>query len=172
MHNAVVSQPASLFELSFTTNHGEVVPLARYAGHPLLIVNTASRCGFTPQYAGLEAIHEAYRDRGLIVIGFPCNQFAHQEPGDDAEIEAFCRDSYGVDFALSTRVDVNGRHTHPVFGFLKARAGGRLGSTIKWNFTKFLVAPDGTTVKRYGPSTVPDAIRADIEALLPPGGIR
>jgi glutathione peroxidase len=169
--DAAMATASSLFDLSFTSNEGEIVPLSRYAGRPLLIVNTASRCGFTPQYAGLEALHETYRDRGLVVIGFPCNQFAHQEPGDDAEIEAFCRDTYAVDFPLSTRIDVNGRHTHPVFGFLKARAGGRFGSLIKWNFTKFLVAPDGRTVRRYAPSTTPDAIRADIERLLPPPAI-
>ena len=115
------------------------------------MVNTASQCGFTPQYEGLQALHEAYRDQGLVVIGFPCDQFAHQEPGDDAEIEEFCRVNYGVDFPLSTKVDVNGAATDPVFAFLKEHASGRLGSAIKWNFTKFLVAPDGTTVKRYSP---------------------
>jgi len=162
----MTDDPRSVFELSFTTNHGEAVPLARYEGRPLLVVNTASQCGFTPQYGGLQALHEAYADRGLVVIGFPCDQFAHQEPGDDAEIEEFCRDNFGVGFPLSTKVAVNGRATHPVFAFLKKRAGGRLGSSIKWNFTKFLVAPDGTTVKRYGPTTSPDAIRADIEAML------
>ena len=154
------------FELSFTSSRGETVPLATYAGRPMLVVNTASHCGFTPQYEGLQALHEEYADQGLVVIGFPCDQFAGQEPGDDAEIEEFCRVNYGVEFPLSTKVDVNGKETHPVFAFLKERAGGRLGSAIKWNFTKFLVAPDGATVKRYGPTTKPEAIRADIEALL------
>ena len=154
------------FELSFTSSRGETVPLATYAGRPMLVVNTASQCGFTPQYEGLQALHEEYADQGLVVIGFPCDQFAGQEPGDDAEIEEFCRVNYGVEFPLSSKVDVNGKETHPVFAFLKERAGGRLGSAIKWNFTKFLVAPDGTTVKRYGPTTKPEAIRADIEALL------
>jgi glutathione peroxidase len=167
VHNLIMSDHSSLFELSFTTNRGETVPLATYAGRPVLVVNTASKCGFTPQYEGLQALHEQYRDQGLVVLGFPCDQFAHQEPGDDEAIEAFCRVNYGVDFPLSTKVDVNGKATHPVFAFLKARAGGRLGSGIRWNFTKFLVAPDGETVKRYAPSTTPDAIRADIEALLP-----
>ena len=157
----------SVFALSFTSNRGETVPLATFEGRPLLIVNTASKCGFTPQYEGLQELHEQYRDEGLVVIGFPSDQFAHQEPGDDAAIEEFCRLNYGVDFPLSTKVDVNGRATHPVFAFLKERAGGRLGSSIKWNFTKFLVAPDGRTVKSYAPTTKPDAIRADIEALLP-----
>ena len=157
----------SVFSLSFTTNDGQTLPLASFEGRPLLIVNTASKCGFTPQYAGLQELQEQYRDEGLVVIGFPCDQFAHQEPGDDAAIEEFCRINYGVDFPLSTKVDVNGKATHPVFAFLKERAGGRLGSSIKWNFTKFLVAPDGRTVKRYAPNTKPEAIRADIEALLP-----
>lgn len=157
---------ASIFELSFTDNHGQQTPLATWAGRPLLIVNTASQCGFTPHYEGLQALHERYRDQGLVVIGFPCDQFGHQEPGDDAAIEEFCRSNYGVTFPLSTKVDVNGRKTHPVFAFLKARAGGRLGSSIKWNFTKFLVAPDGRTVKRYASTTKPAAIQGDIEALL------
>ena len=156
----------SLFELTFTTLGGDDVPLATYEGRPVLVVNTASQCGFTPQYEGLEAVYREYRDRGLVVIGFPCDQFAHQEPGNDAEIEAFCQANYGVDFPLSTKVDVNGKATHPVFAFLKAHAGGRMGSSIKWNFTKFLVAPDGRAVKRYPPTTKPEAIRADIEALL------
>jgi glutathione peroxidase len=160
--------PASVFELSFTTNRGETVPLAAYQGRPLLIVNTASRCGFTPQYTGLQRLHEDYAERGLVVLGFPCDQFAHQEPGDDATIEEFCRSGYGISFPLSTKVEVNGKGTHPVFAFLKGRAGGRLGSSIKWNFTKFLVAPDGTTVKRYAPNTTPDALRTDVEALLKP----
>ena len=156
----------SLFELSFTTLGGDDVPLATYEGRPILVVNTASQCGFTPQYEGLEAVYREYRDRGLVVICFPCDQFGHQEPGDDAAIEAFCEANYGVDFPLSTKVKVNGRGTHPVFAFLKDRAGGRLGTAIKWNFTKFLVAGDGRTVKRYAPTTTPDALRPDIEALL------
>lgn len=157
---------SSVYDLSFTTLQGDRVPLARYEGRPILVVNTASQCEFTPQYEGLQAIHEAYADQGLVVVGFPCDQFAHQEPGSAAEIEEFCRASYGVDFPLSAKVDVNGKATHPVFAFLKKQTGGRLGSAIKWNFTKFLVAPDGTTVKRYSPATKPEAIRADIEALL------
>jgi len=156
----------TIFELTFTDNAGAPVPLARYAGRPLLIVNTASQCGFTPQYDGLQSLWVDYRDRGLTVLGFPCDQFGHQEPGDDAAIDAFCREHYGVDFPLSTKVDVNGRDTHPVFAFLKERAGGLLGSAVKWNFTKFLVAPDGQTVRRYAPTAKPEAIRRDIEALL------
>jgi glutathione peroxidase len=161
-----MTDESSLFELSFTDNHGQLTPLATWEGRPILIVNTASQCGFTPQYEGLQALHERYRDDGLVVIGFPCDQFGHQEPGDDAAIDEFCKSNYGVTFPLSTKIDVNGRQTHPVFAFLKARAGGRLGSAIKWNFTKFLVAPDGRSVSRYPPTTKPAAIQGDIEALL------
>lgn len=157
----------TLYDLSFTDNHGREVDLAEFQGKPVLIVNTASKCGFTPQYDDLQKLHEELSPLGLVVLGFPCDQFAHQEPGDDAQIEDFCRVNYGVTFPLSTKVDVNGKGTHPVFRYLKERAGGLLGSTIKWNFTKFLVAPDGTTVKRYAPKTKPSEIRGDITALLP-----
>jgi len=161
-----VTDDGSIFELSFTDNHGEVTPLARFAGRPLLIVNTASECGFTPQYEGLQALHRDYAARGLVVIGFPCDQFGHQEPGDDAAIDEFCRANYGVTFPLSTKVEVNGTATDPVFAFLKSRSRARFGSSIKWNFTKFLVSPDGTSITRYPPTTTPAAIRADIERLL------
>jgi glutathione peroxidase len=161
-----MTDDGSIFGLSFIDNQGGSVPLATFAGRPLLIVNTASECGFTPQYEGLQALHRDYADRGLVVIGFPCDQFGHQEPGDDAEIDEFCRSNYGVTFPLSTKVDVNGNATHPVFAFLKARARGRFGASIKWNFTKFLVAPDGTSIKRYSPSTKPASIRVDIERVL------
>lgn len=156
----------TLFDLSYTSNSGTVVDLAQYAGRPLLIVNTASKCGFTPQYEGLQALHAKYAERGLVIIGFPCDQFAHQEPGDDGDIASFCSLNYGVTFPLSTKVEVNGDGTHPVFAFLKGRSGGLLGSGIKWNFTKFLVAPDGTTVRRFAPTTKPEELDADIEALL------
>ena len=159
----------SIYELAFTTNGGEVVSLSEFEGRPLLIVNTASKCGFTPQYEALQALHARYASAGLVVIGFPCDQFAHQEPGDDATIAEFCRSTYGVEFPLSTKVTVNGRHAHPVFAFLKARAGGMLGSSIKWNFTKFLVGPDGRTVRRYAPSVDPLTLEEDIEAVLRPG---
>ncbi len=157
----------TIFDLAYTSNKGVEVQLATHAGKALLIVNTASKCGLTPQYAGLQAIHAEYRDKGLVVIGFPCDQFARQEPGDDSTIAEFCRLSYGVDFALSTKVDVNGSGTHPVFTFLKERAGGFIIDAIKWNFTKFLVAPDGRTVKRYAPQSSPSDIVADIKATLP-----
>ena len=155
-----------VYDLSFTDNRGLTVDLAQYEGRPLLIVNTASKCGFTPQYDGLQELYEEFGPQGLVVLGFPCDQFAHQEPGDDAEIEEFCRVNHGVTFPLSTKVDVNGKNTHPVFQFLKEHSSGLLGSTIKWNFTKFLVAPVGTTVKRYAPKTEPEALAPDIKALL------
>jgi glutathione peroxidase len=158
----------SIYDLSFTSNRGETVELAQYRGRPLLIVNTASKCGFAPQYDGLQALHDQYAEQGLVVLGFPCGQFANQEPGDDDAIEEYCRINHGVTFPLSTKVDVNGADTHPVFGFLKERTKGLLGSSIKWNFTKFLVAPDGQTVTRYAPKTEPAALVEDIEALLAP----
>jgi glutathione peroxidase len=161
-----MSNANTLFDLSFTSNRGEKVDLSQFEGRPVLVVNTASKCGFTPQYQGLQRLHEELKDEGLVVLGFPCDQFAHQEPGDDEQIEEFCQINYGVDFPLSTKVDVNGRDTHPVFEFVKDRTKGMLGSAVKWNFTKFLVAPDGTTVTRYSPTTEPADIRPDIEALL------
>ena len=161
-----MSNSESLFDLTFTTNRGEEVSLSDYAGRPVLIVNTASKCGFTPQYQGLQELHEQLKDEGLVVLGFPCDQFAHQEPGDDAQIEEFCQVNYGVTFPLSTKVDVNGKGTHPVFEFVKERSKGMLGSAVKWNFTKFLVSPDGQTVTRYAPTTEPADLRPDIEALL------
>ena len=156
----------TLYDLEFTDNHGTPVSLGDFAGRPVLVVNTASKCGFTPQYDGLQQLHEQYGPNGLVVLGFPCDQFAHQEPGDDAEIEEFCRINHGVTFPLSTKVDVNGSDTHPVFAFLKERSRGLLGSRIKWNFTKFLVAPDGVTVTRYAPTTTPDQLAPDITAML------
>jgi glutathione peroxidase len=156
----------TLSDLTFTDNHGQEVALSDFAGRPVLIVNTASKCGFTPQYDGLQKLHEEFKDKGLVVLGFPCDQFGHQEPGEDDQIEEFCRLNYGVTFPLSQKIDVNGKNTHPVFVFLKDRASGLLGAGIKWNFTKFLVAPDGTTVKRYAPKTDPADLTLDIEALL------
>jgi glutathione peroxidase len=158
----------TIYDLTFTDNRGEQVDLAQFRGQPLLIVNTASKCGFTPQYDGLQELHEQYGPQGLVVLGFPCDQFAHQEPGDDAAIEEFCRINFGVTFPLTTKVDVNGKDTHPVFAFVKERTSGLLGSAVKWNFTKFLVAGDGVTVTRYSPSTEPAALADDIEALLQP----
>jgi glutathione peroxidase len=158
----------TLFDLTYTSLAGEQVSLAQYVGHPVLVVNTASKCGLTPQYEGLQSLYAEYGERGLVVLGFPCDQFAHQEPGDNEEIGQFCSVNYGVTFPLSTKVDVNGKNTDPVFVFLKKQAGGLLSSTIKWNFTKFLVAPDGTSVTRFAPQSKPEALRQDIEALLAP----
>lgn len=161
-----MTEPASLYDLSFTDNTGRTVSLAEFTGRPVLIVNTASRCGFTPQYEGLQRLHEQFAERGLAVVGFPCDQFANQEPGDDASIAEFCSTTYGVSFPLSTKVDVNGPRTHPVFAFLKRRTRGLLGATVKWNFTKFLVSPDGQTVERFSPGTRPEQLISRIENLL------
>ena len=157
----------TIYDLTYTSIQGEQVALDQYRGRPLLIVNTASKCGLTPQYDALQALLEAYGPRGLVVLGSPCDQFAHQEPGDDAEIEQFCRLNHGVTFPLSTKIDVNGKATDPVFAFLKGRTKGLLGDAVKWNFTKFLVAGDGTTVTRYAPTTDPAGLADDIESLLP-----
>ena len=156
----------TIYDLSATSNHGDQIDFSAFRGHPMLIVNTASKCGFAPQFDGLQALHERYGPQGLVVIGFPCNQFAHQEPLDDAGIEEFCRVNFGVTFALTTKVDVNGKGTHPVFAFLKEHSNGKFGSAIKWNFTKFLVAPDGISVKRYASNTEPAKLVGDIELLL------
>lgn len=156
----------TIYDLSYTSNRGQQVALDQYRGQPLLIVNTASKCGLTPQYEALEELHKRYADQGLVVIGFPCDQFAHQEPGDDAAIEQFCTLNYGVTFPLSTKVDVNGGNADPVIEFVKQRTKGLLGGMVKWNFTKFLVAPDGMTVTRYAPTTDPAELVDDIEGLL------
>ena len=146
---------------------GAPLHLADFAGKVLLIVNTASHCGFTPQYAGLQRLHETYGPRGLVVIGFPCNQFGAQEPGSAAEIAGFCQRNYGVDFVLAEKVDVNGSGAHPLFHHLTAALPGVLGSeAIKWNFTKFLVDRNGRPVSRHAPTTSPAAMARDIEALL------
>jgi glutathione peroxidase len=155
-----------LYDLSVTTIDGQTRPMAEYRGRVLLIVNVASRCGFTPQYAGLESLYRRYRDRGFVVLGFPCNQFGGQEPGTEAEIERFCA-SYDVTFPLFAKIEVNGARTHPLYQFLKAARRGVLGtSSIKWNFTKFLVSPTGDVVRRYAPSARPEQLDADVEALL------
>jgi glutathione peroxidase len=157
---------SNIYDLSFVNNRGENVSLADYSGKPILVVNTASKCGFTPQYEGLQKLHEEFRSQGLIVLGFPCDQFAHQEPGDDAQIDEFCKVNYGVDFPLSQKVNVNGKDAHPVFQFLKSRSKGLLGGGVKWNFTKFLVGRNGEVLGRYAPTTKPEALEADIEKAL------
>ena len=159
------------YDFSAPLLSGETVGLDRFRGQVLLVVNTASQCGFTPQYKGLQALHERYHGRGFSVLGFPCNQFGRQEPGSAAEIAAFCERDYGVTFPMFARVDVNGPGAHPLFRYLKSRARGLLWTQrIKWNFTKFLVARDGRVVRRYGPAAAPERIAADIEALLADGG--
>ena len=156
-----------IFSESVRTIDGKDVTLADWRGQVLLIVNTASKCGFTPQYEGLEALQKQYANKGFSVLGFPCNQFGAQEPGDEAEIANFCKLTYDVDFPMFAKVDVNGDKTHPLFKALKSAAPGLLGSeAVKWNFTKFLVDRNGNVVDRFAPTTKPDAIAADIEKLL------
>jgi len=155
------------YDFNATALDGQPVDLQRYRGKALLIVNTASACGFTPQYQGLEALQRRYADEGLVVLGFPCNQFGHQEPGDEAAIGAFCEKNYGVTFPMFAKVDVNGADADPLFTALKKQAPGFLGTGgIKWNFTKFLVDRSGKVVERYAPTTKPEAIEADIAKLL------
>jgi glutathione peroxidase len=156
----------TLSDFSATTLSGEDRSLSDYAGQVVLVVNTASECGFTPQLEGLERLHRDHADQGLVVLGFPCNQFGGQEPGDEEQIGAFCQRNYGVTFPLFAKVDVNGDAAHPLFDWLTSEKGGLLGSSIKWNFTKFLVGRDGRVIQRYGSTTVPEAITADIEAAL------
>jgi glutathione peroxidase len=157
----------SIHTLGYTNNKGESVSLKDYAGKVVLIVNTASKCGFTPQYQGLESLYKKYKDQGFEIIGFPCDQFGGQEPGSDNDIEQFCELNFGVSFPLSTKIDVNGDNTHPIFDFLKKGAPGILGSKrIKWNFTKFLVSQDGSVLKRYATATKPSAIDSDIATAL------
>jgi glutathione peroxidase len=155
------------FDFAATDIDGQPRPLADYAGKVLLIVNVASKCGFTPQYEGLEELWRAYRDRGLVVLGFPCDQFGHQEPGDEAEIRNFCSLTYDVDFPLFSKIDVNGSNAHPLWQWLKEEKSGLLGiGAIKWNFTKFLVGRDGKVIKRYAPTDEPKSLAKDIEAAL------
>jgi glutathione peroxidase len=157
----------NVFDFTANSLDGQPVSLDRFRGKVLLIVNTASACGFTPQYKGLEALHQTYGARGLAVLGFPCNQFGKQEPGTEAEIGAFCEKNYGVSFPLFAKVDVNGDDAHPLFKHLKGEKPGVLGTeAIKWNFTKFLVGRDGEVVKRYAPATTPEDIAGDIDRLL------
>ncbi len=146
---------------------GAPVDLAQYKGKVVLIVNTASKCGFTPQYKGLEQVYQQFKDQGAVVLGFPCNQFGGQEPGAEEEIGAFCEKNYGVSFPLFAKIDVNGDQAHPLFQHLKKAAPGLLGTeAIKWNFTKFLIKKDGKVYKRYAPSTTPQELVGDIEKLL------
>jgi len=157
----------TIFDFKADSLTGAPVNLEQYRGKVLLIVNTASKCGFTPQYQGLEAVYRQFRDKGVEVLGFPCNQFGKQEPGDASQIGEFCEKNYGVTFPMFAKIDVNGDAAHPLFRHLKKEATGLLGSqAIKWNFTKFLVKKDGTVYKRYAPRTEPKELMADIEKLL------
>lgn len=158
---------STAFDFSAIGIDGNEQPLAQWRGKVLLIVNVASRCGFTPQYAGLQQLWQDYRERGLVVLGFPCNQFGQQEPDDEARIGEFCRLDYGVDFPMFAKVRVNGADAHPLWQWLKSQKAGFLGTeAIKWNFSKFLVGRDGQVIDRYAPNTAPESLRADIEAAL------
>ena len=158
---------ASVYDFTAETIAGASKPLSAYRGQVLLIVNTASKCGFTPQYEGLETLHETYAEQGLAVLGFPCNQFGAQEPGDAAEIANFCSLTYDVTFPMFAKIEVNGEGTHPLYRYLKHEAKGVLGTErIKWNFTKFLIDRDGKVVARYAPTAKPEALKPAIEKLL------
>ena len=156
----------TLSDFTATTIDGEEKPLSAYDGQVALVVNTASQCGFTPQFEGLEALHAKYADQGLAVLGFPCNQFGEQDPGSNDEIGAFCQKNYGVSFPMFEKVDVNGDTAHPLYQWLRTEKKGLLGEKIKWNFTKFLVGRDGQVIKRYGSTTKPEKIADDIEKAL------
>ena len=157
---------ASAYDFTATDIDGNTVDLAEFRGRPLLIVNTASKCGFTPQYKGLEELSKTYADSGLVVLGFPCDQFTHQEPGDEAEIKSFCSLTYDVSFPMFAKVDVNGSDAHPLFAWLREQKSGVLGNRIKWNFTKFLVNKKGQVVARFEPTTSFDVIAKAIEEWL------
>ena len=158
---------ATLYDFSANSIQGKNVSLKHYQGKAMLIVNTASACGFTPQFGGLEALHQSYGAKGLVVLGFPCNQFGAQDSGSNGEIAEFCQMNYGVSFPMMEKIDVNGAGQHPLYQWLSAEAPGLLGSkAIKWNFTKFLVGKDGTVIKRYAPTDTPESMAKDIEAAL------
>ncbi len=157
----------SIYDLDVTTIDGQPHKMETYRGKTLLVVNVASQCGYTPQYAGLQALYEQYKDKGFMVLGFPCNQFGRQEPGDEGEIQRFCSLTYQVTFPLFAKVDVNGTDAHPLFQHLKAEQKGPRGEeAIQWNFTKFLVGPDGAVLKRYGSADTPERIGTELAALL------
>ncbi|WP_308192606.1 glutathione peroxidase [Nocardioides sp. CFH 31398] len=156
----------TLTDFSARTLTGEERDLSAYHGQVVLVVNTASQCGFTPQYEGLEKLYQAYGEQGFVVLGFPSNQFGGQEPGSDDEIGSFCQKNYGVSFPMFSKIDVNGPEAHPLYQWLKGEKGGVLGDKIKWNFTKFLVGKDGKVVKRYGSTTKPEKIAGDVEREL------
>ncbi|HEX2634408.1 MAG TPA: glutathione peroxidase [Bradyrhizobium sp.] len=155
-----------IYDFTATTLAGEQLPLKTFDGQVLLIVNTASACGFTPQYRGLEALQKELGPRGFSVLGFPCNQFGNQEPGDASQIERFCESNYQISFPMFAKIEVNGGNAHPLYQYLKQAKSGLLGSSIKWNFTKFLVDRSGTVVARHAPTATPERLKKEIEALL------
>jgi glutathione peroxidase len=157
----------TIHDFSATSIDGLERQLVDYKGKVVLVVNTASQCGFTGQYKGLEQLYRTYADRGLVVLGFPCDQFGHQEPGDEEEIATFCERNFGVTFPLFSKIDVNGPDAHPLYQWLRSEKGGLVGDKIRWNFTKFLIDTEGKVVERYGSKTTPAQIADDIEALLP-----
>lgn len=157
----------NIYDFESRTIDGRVLKLDAYRGRALLIVNVASKCGFTPQYEGLEALYRKYCDRGFAVLGFPCNQFGHQEPGNEAEIQQFCSTNYSVSFPMFAKIEVNGAHAHPLYQYLKREQRGVMGTeAIKWNFTKFLIDKTGEPVRRYAPTDTPESIEKDLAVLL------
>lgn len=157
---------ATIYDFKALTSKGKELDFSQFEGKVLLIVNTASKCGFTPQFEGLEELNKKYKEQGLVIIGFPCNQFGNQDPGGDEEISGFCQLNYGVSFQIMKKVDVNGKNADPIFKYLKKEAGGFMTDAIKWNFTKFLVSRDGKTIKRYAPITAPKKLMNDIDKFL------
>src|SRR5574344_1350549 len=157
---------ATIYDFKALTSKGEELDFKDFEGKVLLIVNTASKCGFTPQFDGLEALNQKYKDRGLVVIGFPCNQFMNQDPGSDEEISGFCQLNFGVTFQMMKKVDVNGENAHPIFKYLKKETGGFITDAVKWNFTKFLISRDGQSIERFAPITAPSNMEKAIEKLL------
>ena len=156
----------TIYDYKALTSNGEVLDFNQFRGKVLLIVNTASKCGFTPQFSGLEDLNQRYKDKGLVVIGFPCNQFASQDPGSDEEISNFCKVNYGVTFQMMKKIDVNGPNESPIYRYLKDKTKNILGEDIKWNFTKFLISADGKKIKRYAPTVKPSRMERDIEEML------
>lgn len=157
----------SIYNFSINTSQGKPFEMASLKGKAVLIINTATKCGLAPQFKGLEELHQKYKDRGLVVLGFPCNQFQNQEPETNESMAEACEINFGVTFQLTEKIDVNGENTHPIFVYLKDNLSGLLGKKIKWNFTKFLITPDGKPYKRFSPTTKPKAIEKSIEKVLP-----
>ena len=155
-----------LQDFSATAIDGQEIPLSSYNGKVVLVVNTASKCGLTPQFEGLQQLHEQYQGQGFTVLGFPCDQFANQEPGSEEEIAEFCQSNYGVSFQMFSKIDVNGDEAHPLFKWLREQKSGLLGNKIKWNFSKFLIGKDGDVIDRYAPTTAPEKLGGDIEKAL------